>query len=180
MTLFINACVRRESRTKRLADWLLAKWDEPITELRLADLEFEMTTEEYLTRRDRLIEEKKFDDPMFTLAKQFASADRIVIAAPYWDLSFPAVLKQFLEKINVPGITFYYTPEGIPKGLCRAVELVYVSTAGGLFVPEEFGFGYVKALAQNYYGIEDVRLVEANGLDLDGANPEEILRNSMK
>ena len=179
MTLFINACVRSESRTKRLADWLLSKQNEPVTEVRLGEITFEPTDEAYLIHRDRLAVEGNYADPMFALANQFASADRIVIAAPYWDLSFPAILKQYLEKINVCGITFFYTPEGVPQGLCRAKELIYVTTAGGTFVPEEFGFGYVKALAQNYYGIPEVRLVQAVGLDLDGADPEQILRDSM-
>ena len=39
MILFINACVRKESRTKRLADALLSEWDEPITEIRTVDIE---------------------------------------------------------------------------------------------------------------------------------------------
>lgn len=45
-----------------------------------------------------------------------------------------------------------------------------MTTAGGSYVPEDYGFGYVKALAQNYYGIQDVRKIEAVGLDLYGAN----------
>ncbi len=180
MTLFINACVRRGSRTKRLADCVLAERSGPVTELCLGEIGFEPTDEAYLIRRDRLTAEKAFDDPMFQWARQFAAADRIVIAAPHWDLSFPAVLKQYLEKVNVPGITFFYTPEGVPQGLCRARELVYVSTAGGTYVPEAFGFGYVKALAQNFYGIGNVRLVQAVGLDMDGADPERILRESME
>ena len=179
MILFINACVRRGSRTRRLADHILSQYDEPATEIQLSELDLAPSDEEYLIRRDRLIAENDLADPMFTLANQFAAADRIVIAAPYWDLSFPAVLKQYLEKINVPGITFTYTPEGIPQGLCRAAELVYVSTAGGTYVPEEFGFGYVKALAENYYGIRNVRLIQAAGLDLDGSDPEYILLQAM-
>ena len=39
MILFINACVRKESRTKRLADALLSEWDELITEIRTVDIE---------------------------------------------------------------------------------------------------------------------------------------------
>ena len=179
MTLFINACVREESRTKILADSVLSKYNDPVTELRLEDVNFEPTTEEYLLRRDELIAKEKFDDPMFDLARQFAAADRIVIAAPYWDLSFPAVLKEYFEKINVVGVTFFYTPDGIPRGLCKAKELIYVATAGGEYVPEEFGFGYVRALAQAFYGIPDVRLVQAIGLDIVGADPEKILQNAM-
>ena len=175
MTLFINACIRGGSRTHRLTERLMARWDDPVTEVNLGEIAFVPTDEAYLARRDRLLAEGRFEDPMFGLARQFAAADRIVIAAPYWDLSFPAVLKQYIEKINVPGITFYYTPEGVPRGLCRAKELYYVMTAGGMYVPPEFGFGYVEALAKNFYGIREVRFIQAAGLDIDGADPEQIL-----
>lgn len=178
-TLLINACVRADSRTKRLTDCLLSRLGGAVTELRLADLNFEKTDEAFLRRRDALIAAERFDDPAFALARQFAAAERIVIAAPYWDLSFPAALKQYFEHINVLGITFRYTPEGTPLGLCRAKRLYYVTTAGGAFVPEEFGFGYVKALAQGFYGIGDVRLLQAAGLDIDGADPEAILARAM-
>ena len=180
MILLINACVRKQSRTKRLADSLLAKWSEQVTEIRLEEIDFPVVNEDFLARRDRLIAEEAFSDPMFDLANQFAAADRIVIATPYWDLSFPASLKQYFEQINVLGITFRYTPQGIPQGLCKASELYYVTTAGGQYVPEEFGFGYVKALAQNFYGISSVTQLKAVGLDLDGADPEAILKESME
>ena len=74
------------------------------------------------------------------------------------------------------GITFRYTEEGVPVSLCRAKRLHYVTTAGGNYVPEEFGYGYVKALAQGYYGIPDVRLIKATGLDIVGADAEDIMR----
>ena len=57
---------------------------------------------------------------MFDLARQFARAEIIVMAAPYWDLSFQAALKQYLEQVNVVGITFRYSEEGQPVPLCRA------------------------------------------------------------
>ena len=176
--LFINACVRKESRTRRLTEKLLLKLGRPYEEIRLDRLTFPSVDEEYLRLRDRLIAETDFTDPMFDLARQFAEAETIVIAAPYWDLSFPASLKQYLELINVVGISFRYTEEGIPVGLCRADRLFYVTTAGGGFMPEEFGFGYVKALAQNYYGIRDVRLIKAAGLDIFGADVEGILKEA--
>ncbi len=175
MNLFINACVRGQSRTKRLADSLLARLDGEVAEIRLADIAFPVVDEAFLQERDRLIAAGDFGDPRFAMARKFAEADRIVIAAPFWDLSFPAALKQYFEQINVLGITFVYTPEGYPKGLCRAKALYYVTTAGGCYVPDEYGFGYVKALAQSFYGIRDVRLIKAAGLDIAGADVEGIL-----
>ena len=174
--LFINACVRSESRTRRLADRVLAKLNLPYEELRLEEIRFPFTDEQFLKMRDRLISGHDFNNALFDHARQFAEAEIIVIAAPYWDLSFPAVLKQYFEQINVLGITFKYTEEGIPVGLCKAKKIFYVTTAGGGFAPQEFGFGYVKALAHNFYGVQDVRLVMAAGLDIYGANVEMFLR----
>ena len=176
MILFINACVRRDSRTKQLAEHLLAALQGPVEEVRPAELDFPKIDEAFIERRARLAEAGCFEDPMFALAKQFAAADTIVIAAPYWDLSFPAALKQYLEQICVTGITFRYTPEGWPEGLCRAGKLYYVTTAGGSYVPDTYGYGYVKELAQSFYGIRDTEYICASGLDLDGADPAGILQ----
>ena len=173
--LYVNAGVREESRTRRLAEELLTRLDGPCEEIRLGDVVFPAVDEDYLHLRDRLVSEGDFQNPMFDLARQFAEAETVVMAAPYWDLSFPAALKQYLEQINVVGITFRYSEEGVPVGLCKADRLFYVTTAGGYYVPEEFGFGYVKALAQNYYGIQDVRLIQAVGLDIAGADVEAIM-----
>lgn len=176
MTLFINACVRAGSRTMRLAKEALAGATQPVTEVRPIDLDFPKVDEAFLEKRDRLIAAGRFDDPLFALSRQFSEADEIVVAAPYWDLSFPAALKQYFEQINVVGITFRYTPEGVPVGLCRAKKLTYITTAGGEEVPEEYGFGYVRALATELWGIEKVARIRATGLDVVGADVEEILR----
>ena len=178
--LFINACVRGESRTKKLAEKLLEKLNRPVEEVRLEEINFPIVDEDFLNMRDRLISEGSLDSPVFDLARQFSEAETIVIAAPYWDLSFPAVLKQYFEQVNVVGITFRYTEEGIPEGLCKADRIFYVSTAGGIYVPTEFGFGYVKALAQSFYGIEDVELIKAVGLDTDGADAEGIMEEAIR
>ena len=170
MILYINACVREESRTKRLADCLLSKMGGEAVELNLGRVVFPEVNEAFLQKRDRLIAAGAFEDPLFDLARQFAEADQILIAAPYWDLSFPAALKQYFEQINVSGITFKYTPDGYPAGLCKAEKLY----------PEEFGFGYIKALAANFYGIKDIRLLKAVGLDIDGADVEGIMQESMR
>ena len=178
MTLFINACVKKESRTLRLARCLLSRLDGKYEEVKLHEIDFPVANQDFLNHRDNLIAAGDFGDPMFDLARQFAAADEIIIAAPYWDLSFPASLKQYIEQINVLGITFSYSPEGTPLGLCRAKRLTYVMTAGGTFVPEEFGYGYVKALAQSFYGIPEVRLIKATGLDIYGADVGTIMREA--
>ena len=176
MVLFVNACVRADhSRTLRLADVLLRQLNEPFTELVLSDISFQPVDYSYLQTRDLLLSEGDYNHPMFDLARQFAVADTIAIAAPFWDLSFPAMLKQYFEQINAIGITFKYSAEGYPIGLCKAKKLYYITTAGGMFFPEEYGFGYIRALAENFYGIKDCIMFKAVGLDIDGADEEQIL-----
>ena len=179
MLLFIDACVRRESRTRRLAERYLAGVGGEVKRLRLEETEFPRVDEAFLRWRDGCIARGDYASARFDPARDFAAADEIVIAAPYWDLSFPAVLKQYLEQVSVVGITFKYSEEGVPIGLCRAEKLFYVTTAGGPFVPEEYGFGYVKALARNYYGTQDVQKIQAVGLDIDGADVDKILQTAM-
>lgn len=177
--LLIDACVRTHSRTKRLSDRLLRQLPGDIEILCLEKVSFPKVDEAFLQQRDALIASGRFDAPLFSLARQFAQAEQIVIAAPYWDLSFPAVLKQYFEQINVLGITFEYTPKGMLRPLCHAKRLFYVTTAGGTYVPMEFGFGYIQALARSFYGISDVRLIQATGLDIDGADEEQILQKAI-
>ena len=177
MLLYIDACARENSRTRRLSDHLLVVLDAPCTRLSLTGRDFPPADEAFLAKRDRLIAEGRTDDPLFDLARQFARADEIIVAAPFWDLSFPAALKAYFEQINVVSITFRYTPEGVPVGLCRAKSLYYVTTAGGTFFPAQYGFGYVEALAKGFYGIKNVELIEAAGLDIQGAPVERILRD---
>ena len=180
MILFVNACTKKDSRTKQIADKLLSKLGTNIKEVKLYDIEFPKTDEEFLKWRDSCIASKEFSNKYFDFAKDFSSADKIVIAAPYWDLSFPAVLKQYIEHINVLGLTFEYTENGFPKGLCKAKNLYYVMTAGGNYVPEEFGFGYIKALAQSFYGINDVELIKATGLDIVGSDANAIVKQCIE
>ena len=54
-----------------------------------------------------------------------------------------------------------------------------MTTAGGNYVPWEYGYGYVKALAEAYYGIPQTELIQATGLDIDGADAEGILVEAM-
>ena len=175
MILFVNACVRKESRTLILAKRLLDTLDGEIKEVKLESVDFPVVDEDFINRRDKLKNAGKYDDPMFLLGRDFANADIIVVAAPYYDLSFPAMLKQYFEQINVLGLTFTYSDAGFPKGLCKAKKLYYVTTAGGPVISDEYGFGYVKALANNFYAIDEVHQIKAEGLDVIGADVEAIL-----
>ena len=178
MVLFIDACVREASRTKRLSKRVLSHMRGPVETVRLKTLDFPKTDEAFLRKRDACIAANDFSDPIFDLAKQFVRADAVVIAAPHWDLSFPAALKQYFEQINVVNLTFFYTDSDRPITLCRAKRIVYVATAGGPVRSHDYGFGYVKALGEEFYGVTDAVLFCAEGLDLVGADAEAILEKT--
>ena len=178
MILYINACVREDSRTDKIARAVLAKCGGAYTELYLPDENLQPLSAERLEKRTRLIEAGDYSDEMFRYAKQFAAADTVVIAAPYWDLSFPALLKLYIENIYVTGIVSEYTADGTPHGLCRAHELIYVTTAGGPYVPD-YSFGYIKDLAEHYLGIPETKLIQAEMLDVVGFDPDDIVEKTM-
>ena len=179
IVLYINACVRANSRTDRIARALLERLGGKQEEVKLGEECLQPLSEERLVRRTELIERGDYADPMFSLARQFQSADEIVIAAPYWDLSFPAVLKLYLENIYVTGLVSTYTEEGEPHGLCKAKKLWYVTTAGGPYVPD-FSYGYVRALATEYFGIPETELIRAEMLDVQGYDSEELIARQIE
>ena len=177
MVLFVNGCVRTNSRTLDLAKAVLEQKCGELQCVNLCSCDLEPLNEERLLLRDALIAKKDFSHPMLRWAVQFAQADTIVIAAPYWDLLFPTMVRAYLEAITVSGITFFYNEQGIPQGLCKAKKLIYVTTSGGPII-QNFGFEYIKALATTFYGIETLEFVSAEGLDIFGADPDAILRKS--
>ena len=177
--LFINACVRPNSRTLELATHVLSKLKGDIEEVKLFDANVRPLDKKGLEMRDKASIDRDYSSSEFLFAKQFAESDVIVIATPYWDLMFPAVVKAYFENVTVSGLTFSYSESGIPYGLCKAKRLIYVTTAGGPII-HNFGFDYVSTLAKCFYGINNVQLVKAEGLDIYGADVANIIETAKK
>lgn len=178
--LFINACPRPQSRTLLLAQEILPRLNGSIEELDLYREDLLPLDLKQLERRNLLISANNFDDPMFRYARQFADADQIVIAAPYWDLAFPSIVRIYFEHITVTGLTFAYSPEGIPFGLCRVRRLAYITTAGGPVGDLNLGYDYVKAICSKFYGIPETVCIKAENLDIQGAPVDQILQETVR
>ena len=179
--LFVNACMRgpEQSRTWRLSQAFLAacrtRWPEAVVKERdLTGCELPVLTGALAQERDRKAEVYTAG-PMFEPAREMAQADLVVIAAPDWDMTFPAALKIYLEWTCTLGVTFHYTREGVQEGLCRAEELVYITTAGGPLEGKNFGFDYIRGLGK-MFGIPAAHCLSAEGLDVRENDPEAILR----
>ncbi len=170
-TLFVNACMRKEqSRTLALCrEYLAGK--EHVVEVDLPALALKPFDGQTAERRADLQKAGSWDDPIFELSKQFAAADEIVIGAPYWDLSFPAALKVYLEYVSVCDIAFHYTEDARCEGLCKARTLTYITSCGGFVEGANFGYEYLCGIAK-MFGIPETRFVAAEGLDIVGIDVE--------
>ena len=161
----IDACIRGEvSRTRRIADPIireLAKRYE-VTRYDLTQMPLEpLTPETYAQREAGHV-------PAWAVeaAKAVAAADRIVVAAPFWDMSFPAVVKVFFEHISLFDITF--TDNGRScVGLCKCEKVMYITTRG-MNIPtgdsREQGSSYLQALSR-LWDLGTVLTVAAWNLD---------------
>lgn len=178
--LFVNACVRPDSRTLVLAKHVLGQMEGEIEEVRLEQEPLAPLDRNRLQERERYAASKDFSAPMFRYARQFVEADEIVIAAPYWDLLFPAVVRTYLESVTVCGLSFKYSPQGVPIGLCKAGRLIYVTTAGGPIGGKNLGYDYIKALSHTFYGISDVTCFKAENLDIVGADVDAIMDRAIR
>ena len=180
--LYVDACVRGEdSRTARLADAFLGECrrfrpDVTVTVHRLSEMGLRHVDADTLAMKEALCDRLAWDDPFLRPAVEFQRADGVVVAAPYWDLSFPAQLKVWVENVYVRNLTFRYEDDRC-LGLCRGRESAYITTAGSPIGENDWGAGYMKAVLTTL-GIPGFTAIRAEALDLEGRDAEAILRDA--
>ena len=178
MILYVNCCARENSRTDILAREVIKRIGDEVVELNLYKENLKSLDGKAVAKRDSLAAAGNFSDPMFDYAKQFMSADTIVIGAPFWDYSFPSLLKTYIENVFCVGLISVYDETGVPHGKCKARKLYYVSTAGGPFIPE-YSYEWIKAVVTRSFGIPETQLIYAENLDIVGHNPDEIMEKAI-
>ena len=184
--LYVNACVKRDiaSRTDRLAQAYLNKClesqDCSLSIVNLQETVMFPLSGKSLAEREKAIENNDFSGSAFELARNFAAADEVVIAAPYWDMSFPASLKLYIEQLCINKLTFCYDEMGRPRGLTNIKKAVYLTTSGGYIGDYNFGFDYIKGVFSTLFGIADISFYSAEGFDIFGNDPEQILADTIE
>ena len=182
--LYIDGCISQrgpDSRTRALAESFLSALRErrPAAEIEtvsLGNLDIRPLLLPALVERDALAEAGDFTGPVFALARQFREADKIAVAAPLWDLSFPSLLRFYIEHISVCGLCYHYEADGC-HGDCRASRLLYLTTGGDFERPDSLGVLYWKQLAA-MFGIPRFDHVFAGGLDVDPARVPAIMADA--
>ena len=178
--LYIDCCIRGElSRTKKLAEAFLEELSRSgayaVERLTLMDEPLVPFQNGFFRQREELLEAGELDHPRFRYAHQFKAAERIVIAAPFWDLSFPALLKVYIENLCVQGITFDCNEQNGCFGVCNATKMLYLTTRGGALEGSEQDNGtkYLSDMAK-FFGIPSFTHIAADALDA-GLEPVETI-----
>lgn len=78
--------------------------------------------------------DKKSIDRINELCGQFLSADTYVIAAPMWSVSYPSILKKYIDCIIINNRVIRITPEEV-TGLLNDKErsMIYIQSSGGKY-----------------------------------------------
>ena len=182
--LIVDCCISQrgaDSRTRALADAFLAAFrsahpDWTVETVDVAELNLPPFTPEMLNERDALASVGAFDAPVYDQARQFRAADAVVVAAPYWDLSYPAALRTYMEYISANGLAYHYESDGC-QGDCRGAWLVYLTSGGDFEHEDSVGVVHWRQLAA-MFGIPKFDYVFAGGLDIDPAKAPELLEGA--
>lgn len=162
--VFIDATMREGSRTRRIArplvDELGKRYD--IETIRLDGAGFPAVDSRILHDRDSGIVPEEYAE----MARRIAAADRIVIAAPFWDMSFPSELKVFIENMSLFHITFD-SDDRHCYGLCKCEKVLYITTRGmDIRTGDslEQATPYLRALSY-LWGLGELYVISAENMD---------------
>ncbi len=110
----------------------------------------------------RTEEQKKYLNKSDELVSELIDADHIVIGAPIYNFSIPAVLKAWIDMIARARVTFKYTENG-PEGLLKGKKVYIAMASGGVPIGSAMDFSseYLKHV-MSFIGITDVTIFDAS------------------
>ena len=185
--LYIKANIKNEgeSRTFKVSDSFVEEYKKNNPEDQIITLDLYKENIDFFRADDlgKLFgpkDEESKNNSILKYAYQFADADKYIIAAPMWNLSFPAILKAYIDYVSVSGITFKYTAEG-PVGLLNNKKAVHIVSRGGGYdnSPYEMGDRYLRTIL-GFFGIKDIETIDIDNLDVIGVNVKEKVKEGIE
>lgn len=161
---YIDSCLRSGSNTKVIADALIDRLSEryEVETIKLSDYDFPVVKDDILNERSSGYVPEEY----VQIARKIADADRLVIAAPFWDMSFPSALKVFFENMSLFNVTFA-SNEKECYGLCKAEKVLYITTRGmNIKTGDEMeqATPYIKAISK-LWGLGELHVIAAENMD---------------
>lgn len=167
------------STSTALANELAARWQQQYTDGSVIVRDLMQTTLPYLTGEifNALRGEAKTPEQEAavllsnTLIEEIKAADAIILTAPMYNFTIPAILKSYFDYIVRAGVTFKYTETG-PVGLLADKPVYVMSTRGGKYqeTPLDTETAYLK-IVLGFIGLKNIHFIYAEGLGTH--NPEE-------
>ena len=127
-------------------------------------------------------EEQKKVNRLNELSDQFIGADKYVFVTPFWNFSFPPVMKAYIDSVAVAGKSFKYTEQG-PVGLLTDKKAIHIQARGGIYsegpaAGMEMGHRYLSIIMQ-FFGVPSFEGVFVEGHAAMPGKAEEIKQNAI-
>lgn len=191
--LIIIANPRKEAYTRELLQGFLESYrqynpDDEFLELDLYQMEIPVIDDAILQAWNKKSEElSKTEQQLLAqinhFTDQFITADKVVFAAPMWNLQFPPMLLAYIANIAVVRKTFCYTEHGC-QGLVPNKPVLLLHVRGGVFSSGpaqafDHAVPYLKSLC-NLLGITNFQTVICEGVEMFPGKARQILAQSIK
>ncbi|MNI52389.1 FMN-dependent NADH-azoreductase [compost metagenome] len=113
----------------------------------------------------RSVEQQRIVELSDSLVAELMQADRIVFAVPVYNFNLPAQFKSYLDHVARAGVTFRYTPEGVPEGLVKGKQVFVLTARGGKAegTPSDTMTPYLRQML-SFLGMDDVTFIAAEGM----------------
>ncbi|PGY07915.1 FMN-dependent NADH-azoreductase [Bacillus sp. AFS031507] len=127
-------------------------------------------------------EEKAKVSRLGELSDQFVAADKYIFVTPFWNFSFPPVMKAYLDSVSVAGKTFKYTEKG-PIGLLTDKKALHIQARGGVYsegpaAQLEMGHRYL-SIMMSFFGIPAFEGLFVEGHNAMPDKEQEIKENAI-
>ena len=156
----IDSTIREKSRTRDILEGIIGAFNNvEFKYYNLNSFDIDVTNA-------RSFPKKSMNVFFYNVAKEIANADGIIVAAPFWDMTYPALLKAFIEKISILDVMFADGPTEC-IGLSKNHFMLYITTRGMNIKtnsPLDGGSKSLKCLCK-LWGIPSFTCVSAYNLD---------------
>ena len=136
----------------------------------LPDFDFTAASGKYKVMRglDHTEEEARAWRVVIKTIEQLKAADKVVVSTGMWNFSIPYRLKQYIDIVVQPGLTFSYDPEKGYTGLVTGKKLQLILASGGEYpagspmVAYDFQKPYLETIF-GFIGFTDIRAIRVEG-----------------